>query len=102
MQIVTSCPTSPVDSSISADGVEFIPNSLKCGTGESTTIPISALKRLRPFKTKEIKVLLLENISAVAVNTLTKADFQVESLPQSIPEQELMRLIEDVHIIGVR
>jgi hypothetical protein len=34
-------------------------------------------RRLRPFKTDEIKVLLLENISTVAENMLREAGYQV-------------------------
>lgn len=34
-------------------------------------------RRLRPFRTTEIKVLLLEGVSPVAVNLLTEAGYQV-------------------------
>ena len=34
-------------------------------------------RRLRPFKTDEIKVLLLENVSQVAANLLRDAGYQV-------------------------
>lgn len=34
-------------------------------------------RRLRPFKTAEIKVLLLENISSVALKILKEAGYQV-------------------------
>ena len=54
-------------------------------------------------KIKNEKVLLLENINQKAVDMLKKAGFKnIELLPSAIPEEELMKKIEDVAMLGVR
>lgn len=49
-----------------------------------------------------MKVLLLENISAVAVRGFRDAGYEVESLKSALDERDLMQKIRDVSILGVR
>ncbi len=49
-----------------------------------------------------MKVLLLENISAVAVQVFRDAGCEVESLPSALEERDLMAKIRGVSILGVR
>ena len=49
-----------------------------------------------------MKVLLLENISAVAAEVFRDAGYEVESLKPALEERELMSKIGDVSILGVR
>src|ERR1700722_2148942 len=54
------------------------------------------------FPKNKIKVLLLENIHANAVEAFDAEGYQVESLTYSLPEKELAEKIKDVHILGTR
>ena len=49
-----------------------------------------------------MKVLLLENISAVAVQVFRDAGYEVESLKAALEERELIEKIRGVSILGVR
>jgi D-3-phosphoglycerate dehydrogenase len=49
-----------------------------------------------------LKVLLLENISAVAVQVFRDAGYEVESLKAALEERELIEKIRGVSILGVR
>ena len=49
-----------------------------------------------------MKVLLLENISAVAVEQFRAAGYEVESLKAALEEGELIEKIRGVSILGVR
>src|SRR5215831_9920950 len=49
-----------------------------------------------------LKVLLLENISAVAVQVFRDAGYEVESLKPALDERELIEKIRGVSILGVR
>jgi D-3-phosphoglycerate dehydrogenase len=59
-------------------------------------------RRLRPFKTAEIKVLLLENISKAATNMLKEAGYQVEVCAKSMSKEELGEKLKTVHALGIR
>jgi D-3-phosphoglycerate dehydrogenase / 2-oxoglutarate reductase len=59
-------------------------------------------KQLRPFNTHDIKVLLLENVNKTGQEILRKQGYQVEALKTSLPEDQLIEKIEDVHVIGIR
>lgn len=63
---------------------------------------ITKYRRLRPFKLEEVKVLLLENISPVAINLLKDAGYQVEVCSQSLPKEELREKLKTVHALGIR
>ncbi|KAF8428654.1 hypothetical protein EV426DRAFT_635545 [Tirmania nivea] len=60
------------------------------------------IKQLKPFATEDIKILLLENINQTAKDILTKQGYQVEFLKSSLPEDQLIEKIQDVHAIGIR
>jgi D-3-phosphoglycerate dehydrogenase len=49
-----------------------------------------------------LKVLLLENISGVAATQFSEAAYQVESLSGALDEQDLIRKMKDVTVLGVR
>jgi D-3-phosphoglycerate dehydrogenase len=50
----------------------------------------------------DVKVLLLENINEVAVNSLVKRGYKVESLKGSLAEGELKKKIKGIHALGIR
>src|SRR6185312_7603242 len=54
------------------------------------------------FPKSEIKILLLENIHAVAAEAFRADGFAVETVKSSLPEAELAAKIRDVHILGIR
>ncbi|AEO56381.1 hypothetical protein MYCTH_2314616 [Thermothelomyces thermophilus ATCC 42464] len=59
-------------------------------------------KQLKPFNTGDIKILLLENVNQTGRDILTGQGYQVEFLKTSLPEDELIEKIKDVHVIGIR
>jgi D-3-phosphoglycerate dehydrogenase len=59
-------------------------------------------KQLKPFNTKEIKVLLLENVNVAGIEILKKQGYQVEAIKSSLPEDELIEKIRDVQVVGIR
>jgi D-3-phosphoglycerate dehydrogenase len=54
------------------------------------------------FPKNKIKILLLENVHAVAVAAFQKENFQVEILKESLSEEELKEKIKTVHALGIR
>jgi D-3-phosphoglycerate dehydrogenase len=55
------------------------------------------------FPKEDIKVLLLEGLSATAVENFRRAGYsQIELHAKSLPEAELKERIADAHIIGLR
>lgn len=62
----------------------------------------AATKQLKPFDTKDIKVLLLENVNQTGVEILTGQGYQVETIKSSLPEDQLIEKIRDVQVIGIR
>lgn len=59
-------------------------------------------KALKPFKTGDIRILLLENVNVTAVDIFNQQGYQVEVLKTALPEDELIEKIKDVHAIGIR
>ena len=57
---------------------------------------------LKPFATEDIKILLLENVNITGREKLEEQGYQVEALKASLPEEELIAKIRDVHVIGIR
>jgi D-3-phosphoglycerate dehydrogenase len=64
--------------------------------------PAQLAKQLKPFDTKDIKVLLLENVNDAGVKILKDQGYQVEAIKASLPEDQLIEKIRDVHVIGIR
>ncbi|PHH80641.1 hypothetical protein CDD80_644 [Ophiocordyceps camponoti-rufipedis] len=62
----------------------------------------ATLKQLKPFNTQDIKILLLENVNETGKDILKEQGYQVESLKTSLPEDQLIEKIRDVHVIGIR
>ncbi|KAH6603359.1 d-3-phosphoglycerate dehydrogenase 2 [Trichoderma cornu-damae] len=62
----------------------------------------SVPKLLKPFNTQDIKILLLENVNQTGRDILTGQGYQVEALKTSLPEDQLIEKIRDVHVIGIR
>jgi len=54
------------------------------------------------YPKNRIKVLLLENISSLAKELLTKEGYEVTTAKRALTEAELMERIRDVQILGVR
>ena len=59
-------------------------------------------KALKPFSTGDIKILLLENVNQTAIDIFRQQGYQVEFYKSSLPEDELIEKIKDVHAIGIR
>ncbi|KAK6205247.1 3-phosphoglycerate dehydrogenase, serine biosynthesis [Scheffersomyces amazonensis] len=59
-------------------------------------------KALKPFSTGDIKILLLENVNQTAIDIFSNQGYQVEFYKSSLPEDELIEKIKDVHAIGIR
>ncbi|ORY72027.1 D-3-phosphoglycerate dehydrogenase 1 [Pseudomassariella vexata] len=69
----------------------------------SSKLPQRGLtKQLKPFNSKDIKILLLENVNQSGRNILTGQGYQVEALKTSLPEDQLIEKIKDVQVIGIR
>lgn len=64
--------------------------------------PKASAKQLKPFNTQDVKVLLLENVNLTGQAILKKQGYQVEALKSSLPEDQLIEKIQDVHVIGIR
>jgi len=47
-------------------------------------------------------LLLLENVNTTGVDILKEQGYQVEALKASLPEDELVAKIREVHVIGIR
>jgi D-3-phosphoglycerate dehydrogenase len=55
------------------------------------------------YPKEKIKVLLLENVSDIAVQNFKKAGYtQVEKLTKALPEAELIAAVREAHILGIR
>lgn len=55
------------------------------------------------YPKEKIKILLLENISDAAVKKFVDSGYvSVEKLTKALPEDELIKKIKDVHIVGIR
>ena len=68
----------------------------------SQYVPSKPTKALKPFSTGDIKILLLENVNQTAINIFKGQGYQVEFYKSSLPEEELIEKIKDVHAIGIR
>ncbi|CAG8961839.1 hypothetical protein HYFRA_00014015 [Hymenoscyphus fraxineus] len=90
--IVSTSPTATFSSLLSPRGP---------GSFGRTRAPPPA-KQLKPFNTTDIKILLLENVNTSGQNILRDQGYQVEALKTSLPEEELIQKIRDVHVIGIR
>jgi D-3-phosphoglycerate dehydrogenase len=72
------------------------------GGPQSKRAAASAAKPLKPFDTQDVKILLLENVNETGINILEGQGYQVESIKTSLPEDQLIEKIRNVHVIGIR
>ncbi len=63
---------------------------------------INDLPRNISYPKNRIKMLLLENIHPDAYEKFTKDGFTVETVSRSLPEDELIEKLQDVHVLGIR
>ncbi|KAH9822727.1 D-3-phosphoglycerate dehydrogenase 2 [Teratosphaeria destructans] len=98
LERTVSMSTSQPDQLSTSPTATFKSISSSYGTGLQ---PVST-KQLRPFNTHDIKVLLLENVNKTGQDILRKQGYQVEALKNSLPEDQLIEKIADVHVIGIR
>ncbi|MCB0319190.1 MAG: phosphoglycerate dehydrogenase [Bdellovibrionales bacterium] len=54
------------------------------------------------FPKEKIKILLLEGIHQAAIDVFEESGYSVESSNAALSEEELLKLIPDVHLIGIR
>ncbi|PWW77530.1 hypothetical protein C7212DRAFT_314593 [Tuber magnatum] len=67
-----------------------------------TTFNRPSGKQLKPFNTQDIKIVLFENVNIAAREILESQGYQVEFHKSSLPENQLIEKIRDVHVIGIR
>ena len=61
------------------------------------------MEAVTSYPKEKIKILLLENISQLAVDNFKKSGYmQVEKLTKALSEDQLAEAIKDVHILGIR
>ena len=62
-----------------------------------------AIKDKTSYPKEKIRILFLENISDVEVKNFRQQGYvQVEKISKALTEEELIREIRDVHILGIR
>jgi D-3-phosphoglycerate dehydrogenase len=50
----------------------------------------------------QVRILLLEGVHTSAVEKLRSEGFSVDSRPKSIPHAELLEIIPNYHVLGIR
>lgn len=80
----------------------YMPTSGSFGKRRMSYTASRTKKALKPFSTGDIKILLLENVNTTAIEIFNQQGYQVEFLKTSLPEDELLEKIKDVHAIGIR
>lgn len=78
------------------------PSSSFGGANLARSATLSNQRELKPFDTTDIKILLLENVNQSGRDILSGQGYQVEALKTSLPEDELIEKIRNVHVIGIR
>ncbi|MFS4418339.1 phosphoglycerate dehydrogenase [Maribacter sp. 2307ULW6-5] len=63
---------------------------------------VNQLPRNISYPKNRIKILLLENVHPAAFENLSREGFSVELITHSLPEEELVEKIRDVHVLGIR
>jgi D-3-phosphoglycerate dehydrogenase len=63
---------------------------------------INDLTRNISYPKNRIKILLLENVHPDAFKKLSTDGFSVETISKSLSEEELIKKIKDVHVLGIR
>ena len=63
---------------------------------------VNKLPRNISYPKHRIKILLLENVHPDAFKKLSTDGFSVETVSKSLPEDELIEKLKDVHVLGIR
>ncbi|GGG47305.1 hypothetical protein GCM10011414_16240 [Croceivirga lutea] len=63
---------------------------------------VNDLPRKISYPKNRIKILLLENVHADALENLSNEGFSVELIKHSLPEEELIEKIKGIHVLGIR
>ena len=63
---------------------------------------VNDLPRSLSYPKNRIKILLLENVHPVAFDNLSEDGFSVELIEESLSEDELIKKIKGVHVLGIR
>lgn len=63
---------------------------------------VNDLPRSLSYPKNRIKILLLENVHPVAFDNLSEDGFSVELIEESLSEEELIKKIKGVHVLGIR
>ena len=63
---------------------------------------VNDLPRSLSYPKNRIKILLLENVHPVAFDNLSEDGFSVELVERSLSEDELVKKIKGVHVLGIR
>jgi D-3-phosphoglycerate dehydrogenase len=79
-----------------ADNADFVTPSL------DEFLFVNDLPRKVSYPKNRIKVLLLENVHTAAFENLSEDGFSVELIKHSLPEEELIEKIKNVHVLGIR
>lgn len=75
---------------------------LAAPTRRRTSIRESNIRPLKPFSSGDVKILLMENINQIAIDSLKLQGYQVEVYRSALPEDELIEKIRDVQVVGIR
>src|ERR1700733_934165 len=60
-------------------------------------------KKITSYPKEKVNILFLENISDAAVKRFSNAGYtSVKKLPKALSESDLIREIEDIHLLGIR
>ncbi|KFY64509.1 hypothetical protein V496_03237 [Pseudogymnoascus sp. VKM F-4515 (FW-2607)] len=86
----------------SSPSATFQSPSSSFGGPQSQRAAASAAKPLKPFDTQDVKILLLENVNETGISILGGQGYQVEAIKTSLPEDQLIEKIRNVHVIGIR
>ena len=66
-------------------------------------VPATAVSQPTSFPKSDIRVLLLEGVSATAVESFRAAGYsQVRTFEKALPVEQLHRELADAHLVGIR
>lgn len=75
---------------------------MKYGRNFLDNFYLQVCMKLSEFRTKEMKILLLENISTIAKNLLEKAGHEVHSFKTSIEDPSIVKELANAEMLGIR
>ncbi|MCJ1310194.1 D-3-phosphoglycerate dehydrogenase 2 [Agyrium rufum] len=78
------------------------PSSFQQSFQQHHTLTGRSAKQLKPFNTEDIRILLLENVNESGRQLLVDQGYQVEFEKASLPEDELIARLQNIHVVGIR